>query len=192
MREEYAVESNADTIVKDVFLTVRSIKETEMNSEYFESLLDKWEFAAIAFRSACLAVKDPYAPLEAGGWNVHQVAAHTRDVHKQVYGWRAGRAALEPNPQFQSFDGEAYMIENYRRDEPLDQILYEFVERVKSLAKRLRSMPGEPWSRQSRHATLGSGFTLQSWVEQDLIHIQEHLETVEKRRRITWHGISLL
>jgi hypothetical protein len=27
---------------------------------------------------------------------------------------------------------------------------------------------------------LGSGLTLQSWVEKDLAHIEEHLATVEK------------
>jgi len=35
----------------------------------------------------------------------------------------------------------------------------------------------------SRHTTLGSGLTLQSWVEKDLAHIEEHLETVRKQNK---------
>ena len=42
-------------------------------------------------------------------WNVHQVAVHTRDVDKLVYGLRARRTAVEDNPEFPNFDGDAYM-----------------------------------------------------------------------------------
>jgi hypothetical protein len=38
----------------------------------------------------------------------------------------------------------------------------------------------EAWSRTSRHTTFGSGFTLQTWVERDLAHIQEHLKAVKQ------------
>ena len=44
----------------------------------------------------------------------------------------------------------------------------------------LRALPAEAWSRESRHATMGSGFTLQTWVERGLAHIEEHVETVRK------------
>jgi hypothetical protein len=143
-------------------------------------LIGKLAAAAKDFRAACLAVKDPHAPLEEGGWNVHQVAVHTRDVDKLVYGLRARRTALEDNPEFQNFDGDAYMAGHYDVDESLDAMLNGLVESVESLAENLRSLPTEAWSRESRHATLGSGFTLQTWVERNLAHIQEHLETVQK------------
>jgi hypothetical protein len=42
----------------------------------------------------------------------------------------------------------------------------------------LRGLPLDSWSRVSRHTTLGSNLTLQTWVEKDLAHIEEHLETV--------------
>lgn len=152
-------------------------------AEYRAKLIDKLAAAAKDFRAACLAVKDLYAPLEEGGWNVHQLAAHTRDVDKLVYGLRARRTALEDNPEFQNFDGEAYMAEHYDANEPLDELLNGFVENVESLAETLRSLPTEAWSRESRHAMLGSDFTLQTWVERDLAHIQEHLETVKEEMR---------
>ena len=147
---------------------------------YRTNLIDKLATAAKDFRSVCLAVKDPYTPLEEGGWNIHQVAVHTRDVDKLVYGLRAQRTALENNPEFQNFDGEAYMAEHYDASEHLDELLDGFVVSVQDLTKNLRALPSEAWSRESRHTTLGSGFTMQTWVERDLAHIQEHLETVKK------------
>jgi hypothetical protein len=152
-------------------------------SEYREKLIDKMATAAKDFRAACLAVTDPYAPLEEGGWNAHQVAVHTRDVDKLVYGLRARRTALEENPEFPNFDGDAYMAEHYDAGEPLDALLGGFVASVQSLAENLRALPPEAWSRESRHATLGHGFTLQTWVERDLAHIQEHLESVQKSKK---------
>ena len=149
-------------------------------TEYRANLIDKLAATASDFRAACLAVKDPYAALEEDGWNVHQVAVHTRDVDKLVYGLRARRTALEDNPEFQNFDGDAYMAEHYDAGEPLDELLDGFVVSIQYLAENLRTLPPQAWSRESRHATLGSGFTLQTWVERDLAHIQEHLETVQK------------
>jgi len=63
-------------------------------SEYRMNLMERLAGTANAFRAECLALKDPYAPLEDGGWNAHQVAVHTRDVDKLVYGLRARRTAL--------------------------------------------------------------------------------------------------
>jgi DinB superfamily len=148
--------------------------------EYRAKLIDRLVSASREFREACFAVTDPRAPLDDGGWNVHQIAAHTRDVDKLVYGLRAQRTAREDNPEFQNFDGDAFMKEHYDANQPLDEMLNGFVQSIESLAELLRSLPDEAWSRESRHATLGSGFTLQTWVERNLAHIEEHLETVKK------------
>lgn len=147
---------------------------------YRKSLIEKLVNTARDFRDASLAIKDSFEPLEDGGWNVHQVAAHTRDVDHLVYGLRARRTVEEENPEFQNFDGDTYMAEHYNASESLSELLNGFVENVESLAETLRALPDEAWSRQSRHVTLGSGFTLQTWVERGLAHIQEHTETVSK------------
>lgn len=147
--------------------------------EYRKSLLNKLVSSAYDFRAVCLKAKDPYAPLN-DGWNVHQVAVHVRDIDKLVYGVRARRTAVESNPEFSNFDGDAFMAQHYSPDEPLDQILNEFTENVEALVQLLREVPDETWSRESRHVTLGHGFTLQSWVERDLAHIEEHLKTVKQ------------
>jgi len=150
----------------------------ELN-EYRARLLKKIVSTAKEFRKACLSAQDPFAPLGEGGWNVHQIATHTRDVHTLVYRFRAQRTAQEDNPEFQNFDGDAYMAEHYDRNEPLNAILDGLVASVQSLAMTLERLPAEGWSRESRHATFGGGFTLQTWVERDLAHIEEHLQTVK-------------
>lgn len=147
---------------------------------YRTQLLRKLIASAKEFREACLLVQDPFALLEASGWNVHQVVAHVRDVNQLVYSLRAKRTALEDNPEFQNFDGEAYAREHYSPDEPLEKMLDEFVQSVEALAAMLQDFSPEAWSRVSRHEKLGKNLTLQLWVERALAHIQEHLGTVKK------------
>ena len=156
------------------------MKELE---EYRVNLLQRLEAAAQEFRAEVLAVQDPYAPLKNGDWNVHQLAVHTRDTDQLVYGSRARRTALEDNPTFPVFDGEAYMAAHYDAEEPLSELLTGFVENVQALIELLRALPPKGWSRLSSHSTLGTGLTLQSWVEKDLAHIEEHLKTVKKQSK---------
>lgn len=151
----------------------------ELN-EYRAKLMDRLGEAVKEFQTACLAVKDPYAPIEKDGWNVHQVAVHARDVDKMVYGLRARRTLAENNPEFPNFDGEQYMQEHYDPKEPLRDLLDGLRKNMESLVGMLRSMPDEGWSRLSSHATQGSGLTLQTWVERGLEHLEEHLATVKK------------
>jgi hypothetical protein len=155
---------------------------TKELNEYRTHLINRLAEAAVRFREACLAVKDPFAPLESGGWNVHQVAVHTRDVQELVYEARARRTVTEHNPEFQNFDSEAYLAEHYDRNESLKSLLNRFVEEMEEFAALLRGLPVEAWSRESRHAIMGKGFTLQTWVERGLAHIEEHIATVGKVR----------
>jgi hypothetical protein len=148
--------------------------------DYRTRLVGRLGAAVKEFQAACLAVKDPYAPIEEGGWNVHQVAAHTRDEDKLVFGLRVRQTLTEDNPQFQKFDGEAYMTEHYDPHEPLRDILEGFTKNMEAQVELLRGMPVEGWSRLSSHATLGSDLTLQVWVERGLEHLEEHLATVKR------------
>jgi hypothetical protein len=111
---------------------------------------------------------------------MHQIAVHVRDVNQLVYGERARRTALEDNPEFQNFDGNVYLSEHYDTKESLGKLLDGFIENVESLAEFLGGLPVEAWSRESRHAMLGRGFTLQTWVERGLAHIEEHLTFVKR------------
>ena len=148
--------------------------------EYRVKLLERLEEAAKAFRDECLSVKDPYTSVDENGWNIHQIAVHTRDIDKLVYGLRTRRTATEENPEFPNFDGEAYLTEHYDEREPLRDVLEDLVQSITALVEWLRSLPDESWSRLSGHTFFGRGLTLQIWVEKNLAHIEEHLQTVKK------------
>ena len=152
--------------------------------EYRTKLIARLVAAAREFRAECLAVQDVTMPLEAGGWTVHQIATHTRDVDRLVYGLRVRRTVAEHNPEFQNFDGEEHMAEHYSKSEPLVEILDGLVEQVENLAEELQAFPSEAWARQSSHVMLGRGLTMQTWVEKDLAHIEEHLQTIRKAKKV--------
>jgi hypothetical protein len=148
--------------------------------DYRSKLVDQLESVAEEFRAACLEVRNPFVAVEQGGWNTHQLAVHTRDTDKLVYGLRARRTAQEDHPTFQNFDGDAWMAENYHADEPLASILDDLSASVKQTVALLRELPPEGWSRESSHEIYGDGLTLQTWVERGLAHLREHLNTVRK------------
>jgi hypothetical protein len=148
--------------------------------EYRAKLIDRLEASAEEFRQACLAGGDPFKTTGEDNWNTHQLAVHARDVDKVVYGMRIHRTAEEDNPVFQDFDAGQWMSAHYDVDEPLASILDELSASVKETASMLRELSPEAWSRESSHEIYGGGFTLQTWVERGLAHIQEHLETVKK------------
>ncbi len=149
-------------------------------TEYRIRMINRLVASAEEFRAACLKAPNPFAPLEGSDWNVQQIAAHLRDTDRLVYGLRARRTAAEENPEFQNFDGEAYMREHDSADEALPVLLNGFVQSIAELAALLRTLPTEAWSRVSRHEKIGTDLTLQHWVERGLAHIEEHLETVSK------------
>lgn len=148
--------------------------------EYRSKLIDRLKAATAEFCQVCLAIEDPFKVVDGGAWNTHQLATHTRDVDKLVYGLRTRRTATEDNPEFQDFDGEAWMAAHYNADESLASILDELSASVKETASMLRSLPPEAWGRESSHEIYGGGFTLQTWVERGLAHIREHLETLKQ------------
>ncbi len=148
--------------------------------EYRKRLLQQLVATAHEFRAACLRVANPFQAVEAEGWNVHQIAAHARDVDRWAYGLRARRTLEEAMPLFQNFDGEAHAREHYSAEEPLSAVVDELVRSTEALAALLRDQPAEVWSRLSRHEKLGNSLTLQFWVERALAHLEEHLATVRK------------
>ena len=146
--------------------------------EYRQQLLARLEESAREFRAACQAAASRTVAREADGWNIHQIAVHTRDTEKLVYGLRIRRSLEEENPLFQNFDGDAWMTEHYDPNEPLASVLDGLVDSVEQIVARLRDLPPEVWTRPSQHKTYGAGLTAQTWVERSLAHIEEHLKTV--------------
>ncbi|MBI5943982.1 MAG: DinB family protein [Chloroflexi bacterium] len=148
-------------------------------TEYRIKIVERLAEAAREFCAACLAANDAHTKVD-GDWAVHQIASHTRDVDKLIYGARIRQTLNDDNPEFKSFDADAWMAEHYNRDESLAGILDEFSANVNDLCKILRDLPRESWSRVSRHETIGGDLSLQLWVERSLAHIEEHLRALKK------------
>lgn len=146
--------------------------------EYREKMIARLGQAAQEFCDACKAVGDPFTKVE-GEWTLHQIASHTRDVEKLVYGERIHQTLNVDNPVFKSFDADTWMETHYNKDEPLADILSEFASNVERLCKTLKELPRPAWSRESRHDTMGGELTMQLWVERSLAHIEEHLQTIK-------------
>jgi hypothetical protein len=147
--------------------------------EYRVKMIARLGEAAQEFCAACEAISDPFAKIE-GEWTLHQIASHTRDVEKLVYGARIHQTLDENNPEFKNFDADEWMTAHYNQQESLKDILNEFMKNVDELCKTLSDLPREAWSRESRHETMGGELALQLWVERSLAHIEEHLQTVKK------------
>ncbi len=149
--------------------------------EYRVKLLERFREAAQEFRTACEEAGDPAAKVD-GEWTVQQIAVHTRDVSRFVYGARVHQTILEENPSFTNFDADKWMLEHYDPQESLSTILSEFTTYVEELCVMLESQPREAWSRVSRHEIVGGGLTMQLWVERNLAHIEEHLRALKKMK----------
>lgn len=150
--------------------------------EYREKLLARLRKAAAEFCEVCQNRTDPHAKAE-GNWSAHQLAFHVRDVDREVYGMRIRRTLSEENPLFKNFDPDGWMEAHYDRSEPLKKILEEFLGTVEEAAGLLGNDSPQVWSRLSQHEALGSGLTLQLWVERSLAHIEEHLEALKNAQK---------
>lgn len=146
--------------------------------EYRVKIVERLGEAAREFRAACEAIQDPFTKVE-GEWTLHQIASHTRDVDKIIYGARIHQTLNEDDPEFKNFDADSWMANHYNREESLAEILDEFSKNMEELRKILSTMPREAWSRESRHETMGGELPLQLWVERSLAHIEEHLRTLK-------------
>ena len=62
--------------------------------EYREKLIKRLGEASREFCAACESVSDPFVKVE-GEWTLHQVASHTRDVQKLIYGVRVEKTLKE-------------------------------------------------------------------------------------------------
>ncbi|MDX9992435.1 MAG: DinB family protein [Anaerolineales bacterium] len=142
--------------------------------EYRANLLARTLAAAGEFCLLCPQSANPFAPVSEAGWNIHQIAAHVRDVDRQVYGMRLRQAVTQERPTFQNFDGEAWLSAHYDSTEPLEKILEEFQSSIHTLVGWLASLPPAAWSRSTRHEVYGE-FAMQAWVERGLAHIEEHI-----------------
>ncbi len=150
--------------------------------EYRVKLVEQLADAAREFCAVCEAFSDPYQVVD-GEWTLHQIAAHMRDINALVYDERIRRTLSEDVPAFKSFNPDEWMASHYDHDEPLKKILDDFLKNMGELQITLQTMPRGDWARESSHATMGVGLTLQLWVERSLAHIEEHLQALKNARK---------
>lgn len=149
--------------------------------EYRIKMIERLREAAQEFRVECESFQNPHEKVN-DEWTIHQIASHTRDVDKFIYGGRIRRTLCEDNPEFKSFDADEWMKNNYNREESLAGILGELMNNIEEICDTLNSQPQGAWSRISCHETIGEGLALQLWVERSLAHIEEHLLTLKKAK----------
>ena len=147
--------------------------------EYRVFLVNRLKQAAKEFYEACESL-DPSTKLD-GEWTLHQIVAHLRDLNQLVYEKRVRDILAEENPLFENFDPEAWMLSHYEPNEPMKEILDEFITNIDGLCTTLSALPVEAWSRESRHETIGDKLPLQLWVERGPAHVEDHLKEIKSR-----------
>lgn len=149
--------------------------------DYRARLLAKMISASQEFCTLCREAQTGFDPLNLDGWNLHQIAAHVRDVNEMVYGARLRCSVGEEHSVFQNFESDAWLHGQYAPDESLEKILGEFSANVLELVGWLETLPPEAWSRLSRHEVYGE-FAMQSWAEHSLAHLVQHLKSIQEHK----------
>lgn len=80
------------------------------------------------------------------GWSVLEVLCHLND-YEQIFGDRIRRMIAEDNPHFTNVDHEALVEENHYKEQMLDTIWKQYIEKRRALVVFLDSLPAEAWQR---------------------------------------------
>ncbi len=146
--------------------------------DYRTRLINRLESATLEFCAACRAAEDPFLQLKTGEWNVHQLAAHVWDVDQNAYGLRIRKVLEEQHPSFENYDADAWFLSHYDSSVPLEKMLTDLEQRAKEIVPVLRDLKPEDWNRLGHHQVQGD-YTLQTWVERAVGHLEEHLEALK-------------
>ncbi len=113
-------------------------------------------------------------PLAPGEWSPHQIITHVCDVNELVYFPRLQRIIEETNPQFEEFDGDAWMAAHYDADVPMPDLVRRFSEQADEIADWLEDLSDEDWQRPGTHPSLGT-HPLAWWADRMVAHTTEHM-----------------
>jgi uncharacterized damage-inducible protein DinB len=123
-----------------------------------------------------------HQPAPAGGWSLHQVLAHIRDVEVRAYHMRLERILRQDDPLFEDFDAEAWMEKHYRESEPVWTVVTSFNAARQRARMLTADMKPEDWERTGTHPETGPR-SFEWWMIRSIDHAQEHLDEVERRRQ---------
>ena len=114
-----------------------------------------------------------------GEWSVHECLTHLRDIEREVFLLRIRRTAAEDRPALEVFDETQYHKDHWNTDEPLEEILADFVS---ARAEIVAALAGAvDWSRAGTHAVRGP-VSLRWQADYALGHTWEHLSQMMRAR----------
>jgi len=111
-------------------------------------------------------------------WSVHECLTHLRDIERQVFLVRITRVIKEDTPHLPFFDEAAYHKEHWNPDEPIQNILADFVA---ARAAEVSLLESADWSRTGVHATRGP-ISLGWLADYTAGHSWEHLSQIMRVR----------
>ena len=130
--------------------------------------------AGVIRRAVESAPPDRFArPPQPAEWSALETLTHVRDVIVHVYGLRIRRLLYETAPAFADFDEEGYRRASLARGESARDLLDTVVAEHEQLARLLRTVPDQDWSREGRHPTFGA-MSIEFLARRIGEHAEEH------------------
>jgi hypothetical protein len=114
------------------------------------------------------------------GWNTVEIVCHLNDF-ETIFGDRIRRALAEDNPHFAKVDHEALVIEHRYREQDLQQVFAQYLEKRRALVDLLQGLTPEGWSRRSVHPDMGDCTVLEQAINialHDVTHIEQMTRTL--------------
>jgi hypothetical protein len=153
-----------------------------MTPEHYE-LISRIRASARAVEQAVAMTpsdKMNHAP-DPGEWTIRQVLLHTRDVAMMAYGLRIRRCLIEDNPQFASYEEEAYRQVNPSGTDTPETIVQSLLGEHDIAANLLSSLPDEAWQRSGRNAD-GNVRNIEFFANRLVAHAEEHAKPISDFR----------
>lgn len=118
-----------------------------------------------------------------GEWSVQECLAHLRNIERQVFLVRISKVVKESEPFLPNFDEFAYHREHWRAEEPVTEILPDFLAARAELVALLQTAD---WSRTGSHEERGP-ISLDWLAAYVCNHTWEHLSQL-MRVRLNYFG----
>jgi len=153
----------------------------ELN-EYRKRLVKRYADIAKDFEALItqIPIDDDSKPYDQGGFSLHRVIAHLRDVEKQVFLPYFERIWNEDFPSLTNYAVSIRESERHNAAEPFETIMEEYEQLRARELNLLGKMPTHAWNRTGRHPRLGVR-TLQWFVERSLAHAEYHLHQLQSQ-----------
>jgi hypothetical protein len=115
------------------------------------------------------------------GWNTIEIMCHLND-YETIFGDRVRQALQEDNPKYPPVDHEALVIENRYREQDLQQVFAQYLEKRRALVALLDTLTADQWARPAVHPTTGACIVLDQAINvalHDVTHLEQMARTLE-------------